>query len=132
MQLQYSFICEAATVSADGKLNVLGIFNRIGFPEFPGKIHRLVLVISCLGGTHDFGMHELDVRLMGPDGMNTVDPLNMHIDIEPEGGSANVIGEYNGVEFKEPGPYSFEIQLDGRHFASLALDVLQFEHEGEE
>lgn len=131
MQLQYSFLCEAATVSADGKLNVLGIFNRIGFDQFPGRLHRLVLVITCLGGMQDFGMHELDVRLMGPDGMNIVDPLQMHIEIEPEGGSANVIGEYNGVDFKEPGPYSFEVVLDGKHFTSLGLDILEVSPEEE-
>lgn len=128
MQLQYSFICEAATVSADGKLNVLGIFNRIGFQEYPGRMHRIVLVISCMGGMQDYGMHRLDVRLMGPDGMNIVEPLHMHIDIESEGGSANVIGEYNGLDFKEPGPYSFEIQLDDKHFSSLELDVVEMEN----
>lgn len=129
MQLEYSFLCEAATVSADGKLSVLGIFNRIGFEQYPGRLHRLVLVIACKGGMQDFGMHELDVRLMGPDGSNIVEPLQMHIEIEPEGGSANVIGEYNGIDFREPGPHSFEVVLDGKHFTSLGLDVLQVDSE---
>lgn len=127
MELQYAFLCEAATVGRDGKLNVLGIFNRIGFSQFPVKMHRIILVIACKGGVEDFGIHKLEVRLMNPDGRNIVDPLRMHIEIEPDGGSANVLGEYNGLDFSNPGPYSFEILLDNRHFASLELEVVEIE-----
>lgn len=129
MDLQYAFLCEAATVGRDGKLNVLGIFNRIGFSQFPAKMHRIILVIACKGGVEDFGIHELEVRLMNPDGKNIVDPLKMHIEIEPDGGSANVVGEYNGLDFPNPGPYSFEILLDNQHFTSLELEVAEMQND---
>lgn len=123
MELRYAFVCEAATVSPDGKLNVLGIFSNITSDEFPLRMNRMVMVVSCTGQASDFGIHSLSIRLLNPDGRDAVEPLSLEIDINSEGGSTNVIGEYNGVEIKEPGPYSFEINIDSRHLASIPLEI---------
>jgi hypothetical protein len=125
MQVQYTFVCEAATVGSDGKLNVLGILNRINAQAFPLRLHRLVLVMSCVGEADEFGLHTIEVRLLTEDGMDHVGPLKLDIEIPQNGGSANLIGEYNGLDFKKPGSYSFEVTADGQYLASLPVEVLK-------
>lgn len=123
MQLQYAFLCEAATVSPDGKLNILGIFNKIASDAFPLELPRIVMVLSCKGQSEEFGLHPLVVRIISSDGHDVVDSLELQIEIPPEGGSANVIGEYNGIEFRSPGHYSFEVTADKQFLASLSLEI---------
>lgn len=123
MLVQYTFLCEAATVGSDGKLNVLGIFNRVNTDTVPVKMHRLILVMSCSGSADEEGLHTIEIRLIAEDGQDHVEPLELDIEIPKNGGSANLIGEYNGVEFRSFGSYSFEITSDRHFLASLPLEV---------
>lgn len=125
MQLEFAFLCDAATVDSSGKLNVLGIFDALGGEDFPVRFPRITVVVSCLGLPEERRDHSLNIRLLSPDGQDVLEPLALPVELPTGTARARMIGELLQVQFEEPGPYSFEVELDGRPLGSIPLKVTQ-------
>lgn len=127
MQIDLALLADAATVDASGKLNILGVFDRIDAQAFPAQHGRIALVLRFTGDFNDAGTHRLRMRLSDPDGqeMAAVEgdlhlgpPPQPHIPIH----IPHIIN-MDGVVFPAAGTYSFDVQLDGQHEASVPLTV---------
>ena len=124
MQLEYSFLCDAATVSGDGKLNVIGIFDHIGGQAFPVTHRRMYLVVGLRCHVTEVGRHDVEVRLLSMDGADILPPLRMPVEFQRAGTVARLIGELNDVKFEGPGNYTFEVTVDRHHLQTVLLTVL--------
>jgi hypothetical protein len=131
MDIDLALLADAATIDSSGKLNLLGIFDRIGARNFPLKYGRISLVLRFSAGIADAGAHEVVLQLKDPTGGQVL-TLNGNIQLgaSPAGaGGGRLLVPHilnlDGLVFQHPGIYSFEVSLDGDHVLSIPLTVTQ-------
>ncbi|MGD8866093.1 MAG: hypothetical protein PVI01_00650 [Gemmatimonadales bacterium] len=128
MELDFALVADAANVSQEGKLNILGIFDTIWGREFPVRHGSMVFVLRVRADFTEQGDHTLEVRLIDADGKQLFKAEGpMHV---PGGGPGQAIKPHvilglTGVSFSSPGDYSFEVIIDGQHLRSVPLHVMQ-------
>ena len=127
MEIDLALLADAATIDASGKLNILGIFDRISVTQFPAQHGRVTLVLRFTGGTSEIGSHELHIRMSDPGGKEV---LSLNGEIQLVGGPAAQNGirvphilNPDGLVFTGPGMYNFDVKVDGEHHVSLPLSV---------
>jgi hypothetical protein len=124
MTIDLALLCDAATVDPSGKLNVLGIFDRIHSAEFPARHGRLCLVLRLETRAADEGERSALIRLLTPGGEELV-RLDGRIQVGPATGDAvsriPQVLNLDGLVFPEPGTYRFEVAVDGTRLVTLPL-----------
>lgn len=128
MEIDLALLADAANMDNNGKLNVLGVFDRIGTTSFPARHPRMVLILRFAAPIGEAGRHRVGITLRGPDN-NQIVRVDGKIQIGPTGpvtgGLIRVphILNLDGLVFKRPGPHSFDVEVDGEHHLSLSLAV---------
>lgn len=130
MELQLAVLCDYTTVSQEGKLSILGIFERIYARQFPARHRKMELAMQIRCSRADIG-HERDVQvhLVDQDGHVIVQSqgnIGIPADVQHPP-TINIVQIFEDVEFPAPGPYSFNIYLSGRQVAALSLDLVQIQ-----
>ena len=128
MEVDLALLADAATIDAAGKLNILGIFDRLGTSAFPTRHPRMSLVLRFSAGVHEAGKHDVEIILRGPEGKELV-----HVDGEMNltAGPRSVAGgvlvphvlNMDGLVFPSPGRYAFDVRVDGEHHVSIPLTL---------
>ncbi|UCF19720.1 MAG: hypothetical protein JSU87_17690 [Gemmatimonadota bacterium] len=127
MEVDLALVADAANVSQEGKLNILGIFDTIWAREFPFRHSAMVFVLRVTAGFTDAGTHQLQVRLMGADGeqlFKAEGPLKVPHGAPGRSVRPHVIMGLGGVSFPKPGDYSFEVIVDEEPLKSVPLHVM--------
>ena len=65
MRLSLALVCDHAEQTAEGKLDIRGVFNDLAAPGFPAK-HDMVLVMVMEWSRDDAGHYDFEVNLTGP------------------------------------------------------------------
>lgn len=128
MELLLATLCDYTMVSQEGKLSILGIFERVFARQFPARHRRMELAMQIKCSLADIG-HERDIQvvLIDQDGrqiLQSVGSLNLPPDVaQPP--TLNIIQVFEDVGFPEPGRYSFNVYLSGREVAAIPLELVQ-------
>ncbi len=128
MDLDFAVIADAANVSQEGKLNLLGVFDTIWAREFPFRHASMVFVLRVKADFTEEGSHRLEVRLIDADGgqlFRAEGPLQVPAGSPGRPIRPHVVLGLSGVSFSRPGDFSFEVMLDGSHLASVPLYVME-------
>ena len=127
MEIDLALLADAATIDASGKLNILGIFDRIGVTQVPAQHGRVTLVLRFTAGTSEIGSHEVHIRMSDPGGAEV---LSLNGEIQLVGGPTAQDGirvphilNLDGLVFASAGMYSFDVKVDGEHHVALPLAV---------
>lgn len=128
MEIDLALLADAATIDAGGKLNILGVFDRIRAAEFPARHGRVSLVLRFTAGLDEAGEHQLEIRLRDPDGEEVVrldGTMNFGPGARYGGEELRVphVLNLDGLVFKTEGRYFFDLSVDGEHHRSLPLTV---------
>jgi len=128
MQIDFAFLCDAATESG-GKVHALGIgFERITVRSLPVVHPRAVAVIRFAFNRADVGSHEFRVRVSDSDGKDIAPvvqgQVNLNVGDEGTGGRANMIVDLVQLQLKTHGPHEVSVVIDGREFVSLPFEVV--------
>lgn len=128
MEVDLALLADAATVDASGKLNILGIFDRLGTSAFPTRHPRMSLVLRFSAGVHEVGKHEVEIVLKGPEGQELVRiDGEMNLSAGPRGVSGGVLVPHilnmDGLVFPSSGRYTFDVRVDGEHHVSIPLTL---------
>jgi hypothetical protein len=131
MDVSFALLADAANVSREGKLNILGAFDRVQGAQFPLTWPRMVLVTRFIASAAEYGQEKsLEIVTMDADGKRL-------------GGATGTMRVPNGqagrqlkinhvlpmtVTFPGPGQYSIEILVNGESKATVPLDVVLHEH----
>ena len=129
MKFTIACLADAANISADGKLNILGQFDLIGAQEFPVRLPKMDLVLQIEAATAEGPSHTIEIRVVDEDGK----PLflarsSLHLEQPFRPGHplrTQIIIPIVNAEFPGPATYSFEIFLDGAHQVSVPLHVMK-------
>lgn len=128
MEIDLAMLADAATVDGSGKLNILGVFDRIMATDFPVRHGRVALVLRFSGTLQDLGRHAVEIRLRAPGG---ADVLRLDGEMEVSPGATfpahamkipHVLN-IDGIVFTSPGEYAFDVLIDGRAEVSVPLIV---------
>jgi uncharacterized protein DUF6941 len=66
VHISFAVFADAANLSQEGKLNVLGIFDALHVGGFPSVHPRTHFVVRVKGGAADSGTHNLTFRWLNP------------------------------------------------------------------
>jgi len=128
MEIDLALLADAATLDAAGKLNMLGVFDRIQVASFPARHDRIAMVLRFQGALAEAGQHELQIRLLTPDQEEMLS-ISGELTFAPGpaeyGGGIRVphLINLNGIVFPGSGRYMFDVSLDGEHARSIPLAV---------
>ena len=129
MEVDLALLADAATIDGSGKLNILGIFDRLSTASFPTRHPRMCLVLRFSAGVQEVGKHQVEISLKGPDGKRLVG-INGEMNLTPgpilSGGAVMVphVLHMDGLIFPVPGGYSFDVRVDGEHHVTIPLSVM--------
>ncbi len=128
MEVTLAVCCDAANVSREGKLNLLGIFNSIHAAEFPCSHPHLALVLRVEARVGEEGTYPLDIQLVDEDGgqlfsINGQVTLRGAVPGRPM--TAQSIMDINNLHLPRPATYSFEVFLDNHHARSVAIHAFE-------
>lgn len=128
MTIDLALLCDAATVDVAGKLNMLGIFDRIHAYEFPAQHGRITLVLRLEARAPDAGHHEVLIRLRTPDGSELL-RLDGNLEVGPAPGDEITriphVLNLDGVVFPMAGAYAFEIIVNDQILAEVPLALVR-------
>ncbi|HEY0930121.1 MAG TPA: hypothetical protein VGE27_09405 [Gemmatimonas sp.] len=69
MNVTFALFADAANISQEGKLNILGIFDSVHVGQFPSLHPRGTLVLRLKASPADQGTHQLALRWTNPRGV---------------------------------------------------------------
>jgi len=129
MRVKLALLADAANVSREGKLNMLGIFDTIYAREFPTVHPHMTLVLRFEAAAAETGrVHEVVVELVGGDG-DVVFRLPGKLDVQRSEPGAGVgidhVLAIANLSFKAAGRYVYRIHLGGALAAEVPLRVDQ-------
>lgn len=117
MRIPMAFLADEANISQEGKLNVLGVFDRIAAAEFPVVHPRMVFCFRVQAEFTDGGrnfpvevtmLDDTDAVLFAANG-----EINPPIVPPGEFSTANQVFTLVGMQFPRPGLYRFVVTVAG-------------------
>lgn len=126
MHVKLAVLADYANVTGDGKLNILGIFDRMNVLNLPA-VHpqmNLVLRLEAHPAEHDRA-HPVEIRLHDPDGQTI---FQVSGEIVPQGAagqtvSTNQILTLNNLQLNKTGDYTFIVLVNNDLKAEVPLTV---------
>jgi hypothetical protein len=128
MEVDLALLADAATIDAAGKLNILGVFDRLGGMGLPLRHPRMAMVLRFTAGVQEAGRHVVEIMLKDPDGEELVrvdGEMHLAPGSHAVGGGVRVphILNMDGLVFPKAGRYAFDVRVDGEHHVTIPLVV---------
>ena len=128
MDVAFALLADAANVSREGKLNILGAFDRIYGAQFPLTWPRMVLVTRFIASAAEYGQEKsIEIITIDADGKRLGAATGkMQVPTPKSSGRALKINHVlpMTVTFPGPGEYSIEILVNGEPKAAVPLEVV--------
>lgn len=126
MQVKLALLADYANVTGEGKLNILGIFDRITVQQLPVVHPQMHLILRLEAhSTERHRTHNIEIRLHDPDGETVFEVKG---DMVPQGtsvlsSSTNQILTLNNLQLEKVGGYNFVVFVDNDLKAEIPLGV---------
>lgn len=127
MELPVLLLADYANVTRSGKLNVMGVFDRIGVTKFPVRHSEMVLVMKFTAGPAEYeAKRSIRVQLLDADAENTVVDWSLDVTVpKDEAGRGRVeLSQFltlRDLIFPGPGTYRFYVTVDNDEKGSIPL-----------
>ena len=130
MLLDLLLIADYVNIAADGKLNVMGIFNSIHSTEFPTAHPEMFLIAKLSADPSEYGTkRKLAIKLLDESGKSIASLLEHEIEIphgkEGKGVEIRQILRLTGLDFPQPGAYQFSMLVDNDQKGSQTVKLVQ-------
>ena len=126
MQVSFALFADAANLSQEGKLNVLGVFDALQVGAIPAVHPRAHLVVRLKGTVDDVGRHTVTLRWINPGGnelWTSTGDLNVG---QPPPGVVDMdlplIAQID-LPIDSAGAYRMTVSLDDRQSAEVMVQV---------
>ncbi|MGH7480998.1 MAG: DUF6941 family protein [Longimicrobiales bacterium] len=131
MQVKLAVLADYANVTTEGKLNILGIFDRIQVGRLPAVHPQMQFILRLEAHPAERErVHSLEIRLHDPDGQVA---FELKGEVVPRGGgpietiSSNQIITINNLNLRQTGEFVFVVFVDNDLKAQVPLVVEQSE-----
>jgi len=127
MRFIVGHLVDAANISVEGKLNLLGIFQKIGSAEFPCQF-PCALVALFEPDAFDRGTQcPVRIELIDEDGQEMFRMDGMQVTIPDQPGhllqTCNLIVNLRPLTLTKPGPHSFKVLVRDRLAGEIRLQA---------
>jgi hypothetical protein len=122
MKVEFVMICDFASVTREGKLNVLGIFRQIYVQKLPTRYLRFFVVAMLEGemGTEE----ELRVQIMSPVKEMAMPQQVARVKFGPSGRAHMIFGVVN-LPLKVTGEHKIQIYSKSNKLAEAGFEVMK-------
>jgi len=129
MHVSFALFADAANLSQEGKLNILGVFDAVQVAAMPTVHARATLVLRLKGSGSDVGRHTVSLRWLNPSGNELWSSLG-ELDVGTAAPPQQMPTEMDlpliaaiDLPLDEVGGYTMQIALDDKVHASVNLQV---------
>jgi hypothetical protein len=122
LRARYMLFCDYAIISQDGKISLIGEFDRVFSTEDAALLNRAYLVAKILGEA-DEGL-DLDVSLTNTETKEVLFKSKLSVKLDNRGVAALMI-ELNGVRFNKFGVYKASLAYEEDQIAEVELEVVK-------
>jgi hypothetical protein len=128
MDVKLAVLADFASITREGKLNILGIFDEINTPELPAQLPMFYVVVSYEAGPAEFDTEKsTQIAVTDADG-NVMVRLQQDITVSRvrRPGTRSTMNQITGIvgmPFPKAGDYQFAILIDGREGTTIRLRV---------
>jgi hypothetical protein len=127
MKVEIFTLCDAATLDAAGKLNILGSFDRLNAKEEPVMHPQCALAIKLRFERVEEGQKRIRIAFVDQDGASVMANVEATTEVrfQDNDPSATVSLAINIQQLRLPrfDEYSIDLAVDGRQEASIPLFV---------
>jgi len=110
IELNFAHLCDYASLSEGGKVNILGIFSNINVSNFPYKHSQMYIVVNIFVGKS--GKYRQTVKLIKKDAPEQIKEVS-ELNIEAKNmGNVGFINKLDNIVFEKPGEYEFQIYIN--------------------
>jgi hypothetical protein len=126
MEIEIFTLCDFEQDNG-GKLIIVGTFDSIQSKSLPVKHPNCSIACRLRFSKKEYGPHTITIRFIDQGNNELIQPLEAEIMVEQpklsEHVTINFVINYNNIEFKTEGRYSFELSLDGEWKSGLPLTL---------
>jgi hypothetical protein len=126
MHISFALFADAANLSQEGKLNVLGVFDALQVGALPAVHPRATLVVRLKADQSDVGVHSLAFGWVGPSGEEIWSSSGeVEVGAPPPGAVEIDIPVIAAIDLpiQQAGMHTMRIELDGELRSELYLHV---------
>lgn len=129
MDVILALLADAANVSQEGKLNILGTFANINAQKFPARHPEMQLVLRMEASPAEADMKKtLEVKVLDQDGQQIGGAVGDFVVPPSQAGRRiriQTIMRITDAVFPKPGDYTFAVLIDGKTEAEIPLQLTQ-------
>lgn len=128
MDVTLAVAADYASTSADGKLNILGVFTEVNAPQLPFQLPQMYLVLSYeVSAAESAAEKQIEITLRDSNDdavmvLREVIKVPQQMALKDVVVLNQVVGLAN-LTFSKSGTYQFVISIDGEHKRAVILHV---------
>ncbi len=126
MYVSFALFADAANLSQEGKLNILGVFDALHVATLPAVHPRAHLVVHLKGTGSDTGTHSVNFRWLSPSGQELWSSSgDLNVGAPPPGVTEMdlpLIAQLD-LPMAAAGAYTMAIAIDGNHTIDVGVHV---------
>jgi len=126
MHVSFALFADAANLSQEGKLNILGVFDALQVASLPAIHPRAHLVVHLKGSGADMGSHTVSFRWLSPSGQELWNSSgDLSVGAPPPGVAEMdlpLIAQLD-LPMDAVGAYTMAIAIDGSHTLDVGVQV---------
>lgn len=126
MHVSFALFADAANLSQEGKLNILGVFDALQVGSLPAVHPRAALVVRLKADTEDVGLHTMAFGWVGPGGDEIWSSSGeVEVGSPPPGATEVDIPVIAAIDLpiQQAGTHTMRIELDSELRTELQLHV---------
>lgn len=127
MNVEILAICDAATTTPGGKLNILGAFDALTISKFPTAHPQCAIAMRIRFSRIEEGKHSVALSFVDDDGKRVMPDVQGELTVGATGEESSVVTNLvinvHQLKLPKPGNYSLDLAIDSRHESSLPLVV---------
>lgn len=109
-------------ISQEGKLSILGIFDRMFVQELPSSIARFFVVSILTGKPGE--KYNLSLQIKSPSGNELIPPKELSIKTG-DNGQSNILTEAVGLPLTEIGEYKITLNYNNEKIGETKFNVMK-------
>ncbi len=126
-KLNYGLVCDYASFSEGGKLNILGIFKNINAVSIPFTHPQLFIVVNI--SVEKEGKYKEMIKLVRKkDNVEIMKPLEFDLfpkSISEKKIELGVVGQMTNIKFEKSGEYVFKIFLNNDFLGEVPFYITE-------